>query len=114
MDCFRKSVYRNRVSSSVSLTFLSTISDSLSRHCCSGANRPCQIGLVASREALAQCELTVSGLLQDDADHLITYASRFWESRLKVLRDAFEAILVRRKIAKGNAVRPSPRGKRKL
>lgn len=56
----------------------------------------------------------LSGLLQDDADHLIAYACCFWESRLKIFRDAFEAILVRREIAKGDAVRPSASSKRKF
>lgn len=94
--------------------FLGTLSDSLSGQSCSAANKLHQVGLIASHEALDQCGLTVSGLRQDDADHLVTYASRFWKSRLKVLRDAFEAILVRGKIAEGDAVRPCASGKRKL
>ena len=46
----------------------------------------------------------VSRLLQDDADHLISYASCFWKPRFKVFGDAFKAILVRREIAKGDTV----------
>lgn len=94
--------------------FLSNLPDPFSGDSFSGMNKPHPIGSTASHEALNQCDWTVSGLLQDDADHLIAYARCFWKSRLKVFRDAFEAILVRREIAKGDALRPSTSGKRKL
>lgn len=96
------------------LPMLRHLSDSPSGESCLGMNRRHPLRPTASHEALNQCDKTVSSLFQDDADHLITYASCFWESRFKVLRDAFETILVRRKIAKGDAVRPPASGKRKL
>lgn len=89
------------------------LSDPLTAHCCSGMHGPPPIGLLA-HATFDRCDQTVSGLLQDDTDHLVTDASCFGEPRLKVFRDAFEAILVRCKIPKGNAIRPSASGKGKL